>query len=234
MRDEEVAEAPFALQLAQQFDDLCLDRESSADVGSSSTMNSGSSAMARAMAMRWRWPPENSCGKRDRILPGMPAMTSASRTRSMRSFLVAPMLLTISPSSMIWPIVMRGLSDENGSWNTTCMRERKGRISDRDLPWMGWPSKWISPLVALLSLSSASPKVVLPDPDSPTSPSVSWRRRLRSRLSTATSSRQSGLKKVPCRSMKDTRTRLASRMMPDPSGSGLAWPRGSDPSRCCV
>jgi hypothetical protein len=35
---------------------------SSADVGSSSMMNFGSSTMARAIAMRWRWPPENSCG----------------------------------------------------------------------------------------------------------------------------------------------------------------------------
>ena len=28
------------------------------------------------------------------------------------------------PSPTIWPTVMRGLSDANGSWNTTCMRRR--------------------------------------------------------------------------------------------------------------
>ena len=33
---------------------------SSAETGSSATMNSGASASARAMPMRWRWPPENS------------------------------------------------------------------------------------------------------------------------------------------------------------------------------
>ncbi len=35
---------------------------SSAETGSSATMNFGSTASARAMPMRWRWPPENSCG----------------------------------------------------------------------------------------------------------------------------------------------------------------------------
>ena len=35
---------------------------SSADSGSSATMNSGSTASARATPMRWRCPPENSCG----------------------------------------------------------------------------------------------------------------------------------------------------------------------------
>ena len=35
---------------------------SSAETGSSQTMNSGLSASARAMQIRWRWPPENSCG----------------------------------------------------------------------------------------------------------------------------------------------------------------------------
>ena len=33
-----------------------------AEIGSSQTMRSGSTARARAMPMRWRWPPENSCG----------------------------------------------------------------------------------------------------------------------------------------------------------------------------
>ena len=35
---------------------------SSAEIGSSQTMNSGSTARARATPMRCRWPPENSCG----------------------------------------------------------------------------------------------------------------------------------------------------------------------------
>ena len=39
------------------------------------------------------------------------------------------MRLTISPSSMIWRIDMRGLSEAKGSWKTICIRERSGRIS---------------------------------------------------------------------------------------------------------
>ena len=35
------------------------------------------------------------------------------------------MRLTISPSSMIWRIDMRGLSEAKGSWKTICMRERE-------------------------------------------------------------------------------------------------------------
>ena len=62
----------------------CTER-SSAEVGSSSRMNSGSSAMARAMARRWRWPPENSCGKREVMVSGRPASRSAALTRSNRS-----------------------------------------------------------------------------------------------------------------------------------------------------
>jgi len=51
-----------ALEVAQKLDDLRLHRQSSAEVGSSSTMRRGLRTRARAMAMRWRWPPENSCG----------------------------------------------------------------------------------------------------------------------------------------------------------------------------
>jgi hypothetical protein len=60
--DEHVGEVAPLLQVAQQVDDLRLHDMSSAEVGSSSTTNFGSSTMARAIAMRWRWPPENSCG----------------------------------------------------------------------------------------------------------------------------------------------------------------------------
>ncbi len=41
---------------------------SSAETGSSSTISFGFSASARATPMRCRWPPENSCGKRLRVL----------------------------------------------------------------------------------------------------------------------------------------------------------------------
>ncbi len=45
---------------------------SSADTISSATSTSGSTASARAMAMRWRWPPENACGSRSAGRRGQP------------------------------------------------------------------------------------------------------------------------------------------------------------------
>ncbi len=77
VRDEEIARPFSSCSLrSRSMIWACTDR-SSAEVGSSSRMNSGSSAMARAIAMRWRWPPENSCGKRLRMLSGRPASRSA-------------------------------------------------------------------------------------------------------------------------------------------------------------
>ena len=74
---------------------------------------------------------------------------------------------------MICPTVMRGLSDEYGSWKITWILRRTPRMS----AWFAWvmsaPPKRIEPAVASSSLSTARPTVVLPQPDSPTSPSVS-------------------------------------------------------------
>ena len=83
-----------------------------------------------------------------------------------------------SGSATSAPIVIAGLSEACGSWKTICSRRRSGRSSASLRP------------VELLALepdrarrsastspSSVRPSVVLPDPDSPTSPSTSpWRR----------------------------------------------------------
>ena len=72
---------------------------------------------------------------------------------------------------MIWPIESRGLSDANGSWKTICISRRNGRIALKLSPWMSRLANVIDP--ALRSRrSSAKPSVVLPEPDSPTTPTV--------------------------------------------------------------
>ena len=53
---------------------------SSALIGSSATMNSGSTISARAIPMRWRCPPENSWGKREANSGSRPTSNSACRT----------------------------------------------------------------------------------------------------------------------------------------------------------
>ena len=70
---------------------------------------------------------------------------------------------------------MRGLSDAYGSWKIICMRRRSGRIAD----WLAWvmsvPAKTILPAVGSCSRVTSRASVDLPQPDSPTSPTVSPR-----------------------------------------------------------
>ena len=72
---------------------------------------------------------------------------------------------------MICPTVLRGLSDENGSWKMICISRRRACIWFREFPRMLRPWKKISPAVGSSSRRMVRPKVVLPQPDSPTRPS---------------------------------------------------------------
>ena len=75
--------------------------------------------------------------------------------------------------------VIRGLSDAYGSWKTIWMSRRTGRICLRLKLVMSVPSKTIGPAVGSISLMIVRPSVVFPQPDSPTTPSVSPARTLR-------------------------------------------------------
>ena len=74
---------------------------------------------------------------------------------------------------MIWPTRLRGLSDANGSWKTICISRRSGSICLAAGVVMSSPRKRIAPSVASIRRMIARDSVVLPQPDSPTSPSVS-------------------------------------------------------------
>ena len=89
---------------------------------------------------------------------------------------------------MIWPTVWRGLSDEYGSWKTICISRRTGRMSRWLRCVMSRPSKRIVPAVGSSSLSISRAVVDLPQPDSPTMPSVSPLRTLSVTSSTACTS----------------------------------------------
>ena len=83
-------------------------------------------------------------------------------------------------STSVWPTVKRGFSDAYGFWNTTWMRLRIGSISALLRASRSMPSKVTSPVtgppLGSCRRSSARPIVVLPEPDSPTTPSVwPWR-----------------------------------------------------------
>ena len=66
----------------------------------------------------------------------------------------------------------RGSSDENGSWKMMVISVRRRRIFERLYFVMSLPSKMILPEVGSISFKIARPVVDLPQPDSPTMPSV--------------------------------------------------------------
>ena len=71
------------------------------------------------------------------------------------------------------PTRLRGLSDAYGSWKTIIISRRYGRISARDRCVMSRPSKITLPPVGSSSRMTQRAIVDLPQPDSPTTPSVS-------------------------------------------------------------
>jgi len=86
--------------------------------------------------------------------------------------------------------VMRGLSDEKGSWKIICIWRRKGCSSSRErlaMSIMAPPSvrKWTSPSEGWSARTMQREAVVLPQPLSPTRPNVSPRLTLKSMPSTA-------------------------------------------------
>ena len=67
-------------------------------------------------------------------------------------------------------IVLRGFSDDCGSWKIICIFRRTGRNAASPRPTRLWPSKRMSPPVGRIKRRMARPTVDLPDPDSPTRP----------------------------------------------------------------
>jgi len=90
-----------------------------------------------------------------------------------------------SPSPMLSPIGWRGSRLAYGSWKMICMRRRYGLSAAPVTLVMSSPSKWIVPDVGSMRRRMSRPTVVLPQPDSPTSPRVSPRRMSKLTPSTA-------------------------------------------------
>ena len=136
---------------------------SRAEVISSAMITSGRPARARAIATRCRCPPDSWAGYWRARSVSSPTSSSSRATSARRSF-TAPRGIV---SAIVLPIVMRGSSDEYGSWKIICSgrgpRARRGS---------GWPSSRICPLVSGVSPTAARASVDLPEPDSPTSPTT--------------------------------------------------------------
>ena len=143
------------------------------------------------MPIRWRCPPENSWGYLRMCSGFRPTAARTSRTRFTRSCERA-IRCTASGSPTMDATVIRGLSDEYGSWKMICMSRRRAFISRRDALTTLTASAFTAPSCAIRRLRNticpavgstrrriARPAVVFPHPLSPTSPSVSrsWMRR---------------------------------------------------------
>ena len=86
------------------------------------------------------------------------------------------------------PMVIRGFREAYGSWKIICIRRRMRRSGAPNMPTISWPSNWMLPSVTPTSRITARAKVDLPQPDSPTRPTVSPRRTSRVTPSTARTS----------------------------------------------
>ena len=133
---------------------------SKALVISSAMMTSGRAASARASAIRWRCPPER--------VPGIRVATDGSRwTRSSSSATAARCPRREgSASAMLAPTDIRGLRAPAGSWKTIWIGRRRPRVG------AGRPSSRTCPEVTVSSPTAVRPRVDLPDPLSPTSPTT--------------------------------------------------------------
>ncbi len=86
---------------------------------------------------------------------------------------------------MMSPTVMRGFSEVYGSWKTIWMLRRTAFSARPDSLVMSSPRYRICPPLGFSSPTSSLATVDLPQPDSPTIPSVSPLRRAKETVSTA-------------------------------------------------
>ena len=166
---------------------------SSAVVGSSAIRTSGSLAIAIAIITRWRMPPENSWGNwlaRSRGW-GMPTMSSNSTERSHDSFFPIDWWDWII--STIWsPMRCTGFNADSGSWKIIATRLPRTWL----MTFLDAPTSSVPPTVAEPSMRAdfgsrlIRPRNVtdLPEPDSPTMPSISLSATSRSMPRTACTS----------------------------------------------
>ena len=89
---------------------------SSAVVGSSARIRSGSLIVARAIITRWRWPPDSSCGYAANRSSGeaMPTARNASTARRVASARLQP-VWRMAVAIRLDPIGLTGLNAANGS-----------------------------------------------------------------------------------------------------------------------
>ena len=151
---------------------------SSAVVGSSAMSSRGRQASAIAISARCRMPPDSWCGYSlsRRLGSGMPTESSRSRASLMAADRFIPRCR--SSTSVTWmPMGTTGFSDDSGSWKIIARsRPRRSRMSFSGSVSRSVPSNSTVPVTLFPRRGSsrmmASEVTDLPQPDSPTRPTV--------------------------------------------------------------
>ncbi len=146
---------------------------SSAVVGSSAMITSGSLAIAIAIIARCRIPPENSCGNDFTRTCGLgiPTRSSSSTARADAADLLTSWWMRMA--STIWsPTVYTGVSAESGSWKIIAIDSPRSADMDSSLrPRSSSPCRVIDP--RMRAVRGCRPMIArevtdFPEPDSPT------------------------------------------------------------------
>ena len=152
---------------------------SSAVVGSSAIKSLGWQASAIAIMTRWRRPPESSCGYCAKRRSGAPIPTMRSSSSTRARIAAPPMLRCRRSVSPIWkPTGKVGFRLVIGSWKIMPMRlPRTSRIARSSRVSRSWSSS-ASRLPSICaggqgrSRMMARAVTLLPQPNSPTSPTI--------------------------------------------------------------
>ena len=141
------------------------------------------------MPMRWRCPPENSCGRRAAASAGRCTISNSAATRRPMSARDTTRC-TDNTSARQACTVMRGLSEPSGSWNTIWTWRLYARSPAPLSRRTSLPAKRMSPASGSCRRTRQRARVDLPQPDSPTMPSVSPRATVSETSSTARNRRR--------------------------------------------
>ena len=174
VRDEQIGQALLLLQVHHQIEHLRLDRHVERRDRLVARRSASDSAPARARCRRAgagrRKIRAGSCasapgaGRRARTARQPAAWRSAARPRP----------CTLIGSATMSPADMRGLSEENGSWKTICISRRYGpQLRLAQMRDVAAAERDRCRPSARSAAAPCAPTVDLPQPDSPTRPSVS-------------------------------------------------------------
>ena len=169
--DEDVRQAEVVLEVVEQVDDLGLDRDVERRTGSSSTISLRIDGERAGDAD----PLALTAGElvREAVdVLGVEA-DALQQLAHARVDLAAVHAPQPQRAPTIWPTRLRGFSEDAGSWKTICTSRRSGPAPRRPRWVMSCPWKRMAPPVGSSSRRMLRASVVLPQPDSPTNPSVS-------------------------------------------------------------